>query len=220
MNELNQLLLNFKHKQNFDNQDFFVSKSNFYAYELIESWPRWEKNILNVYGEKNSGKTHLSNIFIKKYKGKKIDSKNFTDDDIKKLKLHENIILDQYNNNIEERLLYALFNLVDHSKKYLLINSLIPINEMAYKLSDIKSRAKNCLFAKIENPDDELIFALILKSFSDRQIKIDKKIIDFITKRIDRSYSKISDFIYKIDEFSLKKKKPINIKTVNEILRE
>ena len=220
MNDLNQLLLNFKQKQNFDDQDFFVSKSNFYAYEIIESWPRWEKNILNIYGEKYSGKTHLTNIFINKHKGKKINSIDFNDDDLKKLKLYENIILDGYSNNIDERLLYALFNMVDQSNKYLIINSLTPIHEIDFNLSDIKSRAKNCLFAKINNPDDELIFALILKSFSDRQIKIDKKIIDFITKRIDRSYSKISEFIYKVDELSLKKKKPINIKTVKEILKE
>ena len=67
---------------------------------------------------------------------------------------------------------------------------------MNFNLDDLKSRSKNCLFAKIENPDDELMFAIILKSFSDRQIAIDKKLIDFIIKRIDRSYGKISDFIY------------------------
>ena len=90
---------------------------------------------------------------------------------------------------------------------------------MIFNLDDLKSRSKNCLFAKIENPDDELMFAIILKSFSDRQIAIDKKLIDFIIKRIDRSYGKISDFIYKIDELSLRKKKPIDFKTIKEILK-
>ena len=116
-------------------------------------------------------------------------------------------------------LLYSLFNLVDHDNKYLLINSLKPISEMNFLLDDLKSRSKNCLFAKIESPDDELMFAIILKSFSDRQITIDKKLIEFIIKRIDRSYGKISDFIYKIDELSLKKKKPIDFKTIKEILK-
>ena len=74
------------------------------------------------------------------------------------------------------------------------------------------------IIAKIDKPDDELMFALILKNFSDRQIEIDKKFIDFIIKRIDRSYGKISDFIYKIDELSLKNKKPIDFKTIKEIL--
>ena len=70
----------------------------------------------------------------------------------------------------------------------------------------------------IENPEDDLIFAIILKCFSDRQIKLEKKIIEFIIKRIDRSYGKIYEFIYKVDELSLKKKKPINFKTIKEIL--
>ena len=64
------------------------------------------------------------------------------------------------------------------------------------------------------------MFALILKNLSDRQISIDKKLIHFIIKRIDRSYSKIFDFIYKVDELSLKKKKPINFKIIKEILGE
>ena len=100
-----------------------------------------------------------------------------------------------------------------------MINSLKPINEIKYSLPDLASRSKNCLYAVIENPDDELLFAIILKNFSDRQIKIEKKIINFIISRIDRSYRKIDEFIYKIDELSLKKKKPINLKIIKEILK-
>ena len=51
MNELNQLLFNFNHKQNFNYDDFYVSKSNFFAFKLVEDWPKWEKNILNIFGE-------------------------------------------------------------------------------------------------------------------------------------------------------------------------
>ena len=218
MKDLNQLLLKFDLKQNYKNEDFYVNKSNFFAFSLIEKWPKWEKNILNIYGEKFSGKSHLANIFYKKNKGKKVSENQLNDEIFKELKLHENIILDDFNNKTNERLLYSLFNLVDNDNKYLLINSLNPINEMNFNLDDLKSRSKNCLFAKIESPDDELMFAIILKRFSDRQITIDKKLIDFIIKRIDRSYGKISDFIYKIDELSLKKKKPINLKTIKEIL--
>ena len=59
-----------------------------------------------------------------------------------------------------------------------------------------------------------------MKTLSDRQILIDKKIIDFIIKRVDRSYGKIFEFIYKIDELSLKKKRPIDFKIIKEILGE
>ena len=92
------------------------------------------------------------------------------------------------------------------------------ISLIIFKLDDLRSRSKNCLFAKIDQPDDDLMFAIILKSFSDRQIQVDKKLIDFIIKRIDRSYGKIADFIYKVDELSLKKRKAIDLKTIKEIL--
>ena len=218
MKDLNQLLLNFNYKKNFNHDNFYVSKSNFYAFEILEKWPKWEKNILNVHGEKFSGKSHLANIFCKKKNSKKIDEKQLNDEILKELKLFEIIILDNFENMIDERIIYALFNLVDNDNKYLVINSLSPINEIKFKLNDLNSRSKNCLFAKIDSPDDDLIFAIILKNLSDRQITIDKKLIDFIIKRIDRSYGKIAEFIYKIDELSLKKKKPIDFKIIKEIL--
>jgi chromosomal replication initiation ATPase DnaA len=219
MKDLNQLLLNFEYKQNFKDDDFYVSNSNYYAFNLINTWPKWEKNFLNITGEKFSGKTHLTNIFVKKFKGIRIDAKSFVNKDLKEIKIHENVILDNLNKNIDENLIYTLFNIIDQDNKYLIINSLNPVNEIDFNLIDLRSRMKNCLVAKIEKPDDELMFAIILKNFSDRQVVIDKKLIDFIIKRVERSYGKIFEFIYKIDEISLKKKKSIDFKIIKEALK-
>ena len=218
MKELNQLLLDFDIKTNFNDHDYYVSDSNFFAFNLIDKWPKWEKRILNVSGEKFSGKTHLANIFKSKSSAFFLNESQINDDAFKKIKLYESIIVDGFSNTIDERLIYSIFNLVDQDSKYLLINSETPLGEINFELPDLASRSKNLLHAKIEPPDDDLIFAIILKNFSDRQIKIEKKIIEFIINRIDRSYGKISEFIYKIDELSLKKKKPINLKTIKEIL--
>ncbi len=218
MSDLNQLLFKFNQKKNFNYDDFYVGKSNFYAFKLIEKWPNWEKNIINICGEKFSGKTHLTNIFLKKNKGKKINASELDNNKLKEFKIYENIIIDDFDKFSDENLLYSLFNLVDSDNKYLIINSIKPISQINFKLNDLKSRSKNCIIAKIDSPDDDLMFAIILKNFSDRQIEIDKKLIDFIIKRIDRSYGKIYEFIYKIDELSLKKKKPIDFKTIKELL--
>ncbi len=218
MSELNQLLLDFHYKTNFNEHDFYLSKSNSNAFNLIYRWPNWDKRILNISGEKFSGKSHLANIFRLKSKAFLIKGNEIDNSIFKSIKLHESIIIDDFEECNEEEILYSIFNLIDQDSKYLLINSLKPINEIKYRLPDLASRSKNCLYAEIENPDDELLFAIILKNFSDRQIKIEKKIINFIISRIDRSYRKIDEFIYKIDELSLKKKKPINLKTIKEIL--
>ena len=65
----NQNIFNFDQNKSFNYDDYFVSKSNYFAYGIINKWPKWEKNILNIYGESFSGKTHLSKIFLNKNKG-------------------------------------------------------------------------------------------------------------------------------------------------------
>ncbi len=220
MINLNQLIIKFDYEQNFKDDDFYVSSSNKHIFTLLNQWPRWEKNFLNINGEKFSGKTHLINIFIKKFKGIKFDANLLSDKDLKTIKIHENIILENLDKNINEKLIYSLLNIIDLDNKFIIITSEKPLVEIDFKLDDLKSRTKNFLLQKIEKPDDELMFALILKNLSDRQISIDKKLIDFIIKRIDRSYGKIFDFIYKVDELSLKKKKPIDFKIIKEVLGE
>ena len=220
MKSLNQLLLDFDYEQNFKDDDFYVGKSNYYPFELINKWPKWENNFLNISGEKFSGKTHLSNIFLKKFNGIRIESNSLNNENLKILKPYQNIVLEDLSSDVNEKLIYTLFNLIDQDNKFLVITSSKPIVEIDFILEDLKSRTKNCLLAKIENPDDELMFALILKNLSDRQITLDKKLIDFIIKRIERSYGKIFEFIYKIDKISLKKKKSIDFKIINEALEE
>jgi len=218
MRDLNQLILKFNYDQNFKDDDFYVSKSNAHIFSLLNKWPKWEKNFINIIGEKFSGKTHLINIFLKKFKGIKFNSNSFNNENLKLIKIYENIILEDFDENVNEKLIYTLFNVIDLENKFIIITSLKPIVDFNFSLVDLKSRTKNFLLQNINKPDDELMFAIILKNLSDRQISLDEKLIHFIIKRIERSYSKIFDFIYKIDELSLKKKKPIDFKTIKEAL--
>ena len=216
--DLRQQLLNFKLNQSLDKNDFFVSDCNFYAYNLLLSWPNWEKKILNIYGERYSGKTHLIQIFLKKNKGLIIEPGNLKNFDFDEIKFHENIILENIEQNTDENLLYSLIDTIEKHNKFLILTSNKSLNNLKINLKDLNSRLKNCLFAEIHKPDDILVQALIAKNLADYQITIDSKLIDFISKRINRSYSKIREFVCTIDEISLKKKKPINMKIIKDIL--
>jgi chromosomal replication initiation ATPase DnaA len=218
MSTLNQQILNFDFDQNFKDQDFYVSKSNEHSFIILNKWPKWEKNFINLVGENFSGKTHLTNIFLEKFNGIKISFKNIDNNFLKKIKIFENIVLEDLNEDIDEKLLYTLINIIDQDNKYLIITSTKPIVDYDFKLTDLNSRSKNFLISQIEKPGDDLLYALILKNLSDRQILIEKKLIDYIINRIDRSYGKISEFIYKIDEISLKRKKSIDFKIIKEAL--
>ncbi len=220
MSDLNQKIIKFNFESNFKDDDFFVSKSNKHVYDLINKWPKWEKNFLNISGERFSGKSHLVDIFLKKHNGIKFNSNSFNNEKLEQTKNYKNIILENLSENVDEKLIYTLINFVEQENKYLIITSTQSIVDLRFELVDLKSRFQNFLIQYIEKPDDEMMFALILKNFSDRQITLDKKLINYIIKHVDRSYSKIYDFIYKIDEMSLKKKKSINFKIIKDMLEE
>tara|TARA_B100001057_G_C22820706_1_gene939259 strand:+ start:1114 stop:1776 length:663 start_codon:yes stop_codon:yes gene_type:complete len=220
MRDTNQTIIKFNYDKNLSKDDFVVSKSNKHIFEFLDMWPKWEKNFINIIGEKLSGKTHLTNIFINKNKGIKIKAKSLSNDHLKKIKIYQNIILENLTTDVDEKLLYSLLNLIEQDNKYLIITSFNPIVDIDFKLNDLKSRTKSFILLNIEKPDDELIFAIILKNLSDRQILLDKKLINYIIKRIDRSYSKIHDFIYKIDQLSLKKKKSVDLNIIKDALGE
>ena len=220
MKNLSQQIIKFNDNQNFRYDDFYVSKSNKHVLDFINQWPNWQKNFFNLSGERSSGKTHLMNIFIEKFKGIKLEAQLFDNKDLKKIKIYQNIILENLDTNINEQLIYTLINTIEQDNKYLIITSLKPIVDLDFKLKDLQSRTSNFILQTFEKPDDNLVFALILKNLSDRQIFLDNKLISYIVKRIERSYSNIFDFIYKIDEISLKKKKSINLKIIKEALGE
>ena len=220
MKDLNQEIIKFDYGQNFTDDDFYVSKSNKHIFDLLIKWPKWEKNFLNISGEKFSGKSHLINIFLKKFNGIKLEASLLNNDQLGEIKVHQNIVLENLNKEIKEDLFFTLCNIIEQDNKYLIVTSNQPIVDVDFNLIDLKSRSKNFLLQNIEKPDDELIFALILKNLSDRQISLDKKLIHYIIKRIDRSYGKIIDFIYKIDEVSLKKKRSIDFKIIKDVLGE
>ena len=106
MNNLNQLILNFDFEQNFKDQDFYVSKSNEFAFKLLNSWPKWERNFVNLIGEKFSGKTHLINIFLHNFKGIKIEANDITNEFLKKVKFFENIVIENFDDKVDESLFY------------------------------------------------------------------------------------------------------------------
>ena len=108
-NLMSQLVFKFPFKTKYYEQDYYVSSNNFSAYRLIESWPNWPEKWVNIFGPKGSGKSHLSNILKKKISSTKIfEAKNLNDEDVANIKKFECIIIDNYNENVKENLLYTI----------------------------------------------------------------------------------------------------------------
>ena len=214
-----QLILKFPTHQAYKKEDFYVSPSNQKAYDFINSWPKWIKRIVNIFGPSASGKSHLVSILKRKTQCLLIDSSELNEKIFFKFKTKEALIIENLNEKISEKLLYSLWNVALQDNKYLLITSTKPISTYKFKLPDLKSRASSSLMIGINLPSDDLISVILAKNFSDKQIKVEKKHIDYIIKRIDRSYEKISQFISILDKYSLKTSNPFSLKLIKEVLK-
>ena len=214
-----QLILKFPSQKAYKREDYYVSASNQEAYDFINSWPRWIKRIVNIFGPSGSGKSHLSSILKNKTSCLQINAKELNEKVFLKFKTREALIIENLNEKISEKLLFSLWIVALQDNKYLMITSKKPINSYPFKLKDLTSRVKSTLSIGINLPSDDLISVIIAKNFSDKQIKVEKKHIDYIIKRIDRSYEKISQFILTLDKYSLKKGSPFSLKLIKEVLK-
>ena len=183
---VDQLTLKFPKKKIYLKEDFYVSSSNQQAYNFINSWPKWFKRIVNIFGPPGSGKTHLASILKRKTSVLEIKSESLNDRVFFNFKIKEALMIENLNEQVSESLLYSLWNTVLQDNKYFLITSIKPISTYKFKLTDLKSRVRSCFSIGIKLPGDDLISVILAKNFSDKQIKIEKKHIDYIIKRIDR----------------------------------
>jgi len=214
-----QLILKFPTEQAYKKEDFYVSPSNQEAYDFINSWPKWIRRIVNIFGPSGSGKSHLASILKGKTSCLQIDSNDLNEKIFLKFKTKEALIIENLDENIHEKLLFSLWNIALQDNKYLLITSAKPISSYKFKLRDLISRVNSSLIIGINLPSDDLISVILAKNFSDKQIKVEKKHIDYIIKRIDRSYEKISQFILTLDKYSLKKGSPFSLKLIKEVIK-
>jgi len=218
---MDQLIFQFPFSKKYYEQDFFVSSNNFSAYKLIEEWPIWPGKWLNIFGASGSGKTHLSKILEKKIdKIKIIDAKKINDNIIQDINNIKCLIIDSFENNIDEKLLYSILNQSKLTENYVLINSIPPLKKINFNLEDLRSRINSFLYIGIDLPTDDLLKVIITKTLSDKQISINPKLSDYIINNVERSYEKLIKFLKDLDEMSLSTGKSININLIKKALNK
>ena len=219
--KMTQLIFKFPFSKRYYEQDFFVSSNNFSAYRLIEDWPLWPGKWLNIFGANGSGKTHLTKILEKKInKTKLINASKINSKTIEDLNNLDCLIIDNFNNNIDEKLFYSVLNQSKQLDNYILVNSLFSIKEKNFLLSDLQSRINSFVNIGIDLPTDDLSKVIISKTLSDKQININPKLSSFIINNVDRSYDKMFKLLKDVDELSLSTGKSININLIKKALNQ
>ena len=217
---MSQLTFKFPFKATYNEKDFYVSSSNFDVYKLIESWPNWPSKAMNIFGPHGCGKTHLGNILLGKIKLLILDANDFNENILNYLDNKDCLLIDNFSNNIDEKFLYTILNQITQTDKHILINSIKPIKNMSINLKDLKSRLDSFTSLVINLPTDDLLRVIITKSFSDKQIEVNIKLLEYILRNVDRSYEKIFKFVKDVDMASLTTGKSININLIKKVLNK
>ena len=210
-----QQIFNFDSNSIYSEENFIQDSSNLEAFNYLSRFPKWENRLINLYGEKKSGKTFLLNILKNKENFFYINHDEDFQKNFDSLFLKKKLIID--NISIDENLMFSLINNFILHNKYLIISSRVPITSSKVDLKDLKSRLRQFYLLEIKNPSDNLVYSLIMKFFSDNQVVIRKEIVENIVKKIDRSYLRIDDFLTKLNKVSIIKKKKIDYKLINEV---
>lgn len=199
-------------------EDFFVSKANSLAFEVIQNWANWNDRRVLITGGKGSGKTHLSHVWAN-LSGAKFIELNNQEQDLSNIKtlIIENIDLIISIPTFEEKL-FHLLNFAKQLDIYVLMTSSVAASRLEVQLLDLSSRLQATEHFPIYPPDDALLSAVLVKQFSDRQINISPSLIEYILKRITRSLSSVSNFVVSLDNLMLKTKKGPSRAMISEVL--
>ena len=211
-----QEIIQFNEKKIFSKDDYIFDETNKSAFEIINSFPNWQNNLVNLVGPKKSGKSLLLKILEITHSFLYISEKSFQKDNLDTIFKSERLILDM--DVLLEDKVFSIVNDFYTNKKYLVISSNKPLTNIQFKLKDLSSRFKLFNIIEILNPSDHLIYSLIIKFFSDNQIVIKKELVNFIVKKIDRSYLRVNNFLEKLNNQSIIEKRKIDFKMINKVI--
>ena len=89
---------------------------------------------------------------------------------------------------------------------------------MNFRLPDLQSRLNMLPAIGISEPDDELLSALIIKLFMDRQITVSLDVVNYILVNMQRSFTYVHRLVKEIDDISLSYKRAVSIPIVKEAM--
>ncbi len=213
----------------YKNQDIFcINSKNSLAYNLIQSWPKWQNKIVFIYGPKNCGKTTISKIWIEKTGAKNLEKKNFVklfnngflENKIRNC-VFDNIdcLIEENNKSFQEKILNFINIQQSKIKSFILMTSEKPPRFIVSEIKDLISRLSATTVIEVKEPDEELLKKIIKTFLTTRNIEIENKFLDFICNRIERTYSSAIQIAKQIDIASLESHSKISHRFLNELIK-
>jgi chromosomal replication initiation ATPase DnaA len=214
-----QLAFAFEHRPSLTGDDFLVAPSNREAVAWLDAWPGWPAPLLVIHGPAGSGKSHLGQVFRARTGALEIaaadlDGAGFPD----LVASAREVWIDDADRGLPAEALLHLYNAAAARGGHLLLSAAQPPSAWDVALADLRSRLLGAPAVALGRPDDELIKAVLAKLFSDRQVRIDVDVVEFLARRMERSLSEAERLVSVLDRAALAQRRDVTVPFVREIL--
>jgi chromosomal replication initiation ATPase DnaA len=217
---LAQLTFDLPHRAALGAEDFLVSDCNVAAVKLIDAWPEWTDHVQLLTGPAASGKTHLVRVWQERSGARALSRENFDmafiEDQPEGTPL---VVEDADRAGYDEKALFHLLNLAREKRLFVLLTGRDDPSRWGTVLPDLLSRLNGVPAVDIGAPDEALLRTVILKQFTDRQLDIDPKVLEFLALRVERSLAAAAAAVEAVDQAALASGRKINRQLVMETLK-
>ena len=213
-----QLALALPHAESFARDDFLTGASNEAALATIERWPDWADRVLALTGPEGAGKSHLAAIWVEKAGARRVAARALGETDLLHALATGALVVEDTSDELDERALFHLLNLVREEDGYLLLTSRTPPATWGLALPDLASRLRAVPVVTVSAPDDALLRAVMVKLFADRQLAVDENLIAYLATRIERSFAAARETVERLDREALRQKRGVTRALAAELL--
>ena len=203
--------------------DFLVGPANRDAVAWIERWPDWPAPGLALFGPPGCGKSHLLAIWARRAQGRVVAARSLgaalaglLADGARAVAVDD--ADEAAGDEARERALLHLYNAVAARGGAVLLGASSAPASWRTGLADLRSRVAALPAAAIAEPDDDLLAAVLVKLFADRQTIVGAAAIDYLVGRIERSFGAARRAAEAIDRAAYERRRAVTVPFVRDLL--
>lgn len=229
-----QLTFRLPHRPALGRDDFLVAEPNRAAVAWIDAWPHWPQTALALTGPAGSGKSHLARVWSTAAQARSVDARALARREPRQLldgggdTPRRACLIDdadwlfadldaEEQADLERRLLH-LYNVLRERGGHLLLTARTPPRRWPLALADLSSRVRAAPVAELQAPDDELLQALLVKQFADRQQRVPPEVVRFLWPRMERSFEAVGQVVDALDKAALETKSGLTVPLARRVL--